>query len=198
MRIAFIITASITLLGALFKMLHWPGGGLILLVGILALFVTLIVSGIKCLGSKINRPLNGAERLIVAFMLFGILFKIQHWPGAGPLLVLSLSTLSMLYWAGTWALLGSGQSTDVKFSVPSFALGFLGYSAVAIGIMFKMQHWPGGQVILLVGLAASAVCQVWHWISVKDKEPAYIWHADTIVRAIWLFGWGAMLALPVG
>lgn len=198
MRIAFIISGSITFLGTLFKVQHWPGGGLLLLVGILALFVTLVISGIKCFGSKTNRPLNGAERLIVAFMLFGILFKIQHWPGAGPLLVLSLSSLSLLYWAGTWALLGSGQATEVKFSAPAFALGFIGYSVVAIGIMFKMQHWPGGQVQLLVGLATSAACHVWHWISVKDKEPEYIWHTDTIIRAIWLFGWGGMLALPAG
>ena len=198
MRIAFIISGSIALLGALFKVQHWPGGGLILLVGLLTLFITLMVSGIKQFTNKPSRPLNGVEQILAAWLVVALLLKIKHWPGAGVLLVLTLSTLAILYWGGTWALLGSGQSTDVKFSPSSFAIGFLGYSVIAIGIMFKLQHWPGGQVQIIAGLSGAAVCHIWHWVSVKDKEPSYIWHPDTILRAIWMFGWGGMLALPAG
>lgn len=167
------------------------------LAGFIGLAALLVISGVKAFGKQIERPLNGVERLVATMLILGLLFKIQHWPGAGVLLVVSISTLAMLYWAGTWALLGSGQKDSVKPTVVGFALGFA-YSIVAVGIMFKLQHWPGGQVMVIVGLISSVLCHIWHWFSVQDKESAYIWHTDTVIRAIWLLGWGAMLILPAG
>ncbi len=194
MRIAFISTALLTLVGLLFKIQHLPGAGIICVLGFFTLFVLMIVSGIKSFGSKVKRPLNGAERLVAAWLLLALLFKIQHWPGGGILLVVTLTTLALMYFAGLWALLNSGQAEESRPAPASFALGF-SYSVLIIGVLFKTQHWPGGDLQIMVGLFSAIPVQIWHWFSVKDTEPSYTWHADTVLRAIWLLGWGALILI---
>ncbi len=194
MRIAFITTVLLTLVGLLFKIQHWPGAGIICVLGFFTLFVLMIVSGIKSLGSKVKRPLNGAERLVAAWLLLALLFKIQHWPGGGILLVVTLTTLALKYFAGLWALLNSGQAEESRPSPASFALGFC-YSVLIIGILFKTQQWPGGDLQVMVGLFSAIPVHVWHWFSVKGAEPSYTWHADTVLRGIWLLGWGALILI---
>jgi len=194
MRKAFILSSLVAVIGLSFKQMHWPGGSMIVLIGLVALAVTLIVSGVKAMGKTENRPLNGAERIISAFLLIGLFFKLQHWPGAGVILVLTLSTLSIMYWGGTWLLLGSGQAKEVKPNLVGFVLGF-SYSVLAIGILFQLQNWPGGRTQILVGLIASALCHVWHWYSVKNDDSSYVWYTDIGLRVIWLFGLGILFAL---
>ena len=40
---------------------------------------------------------NNTEKAVIGIALVGALFKLQHWPGAGILLTVGLSTLAMLY-----------------------------------------------------------------------------------------------------
>jgi hypothetical protein len=77
--------------GTLFKLMHWPGAGPLLVLGISSFsmffiplfFIERMISNRKGLSIVTN-----IFAMLSTFMMFmGVLFKVMHWPGAGPLLV---------------------------------------------------------------------------------------------------------------
>ena len=85
------------IIGIIFKRNHWFFGGWILFIGSAALGVGNLMFGIRYVleENKIkylkNLCLIGG--LILAFAYSGQLFKLQHWPGAGPLVIIALVSL---------------------------------------------------------------------------------------------------------
>jgi hypothetical protein len=87
-------TAIIVFLGTLFKVNHWPGAAILLVSGIsILVFVYLplaLVSSYKAEGSK-GKKLLYIVTWLTAFIVFAaMLFKIQHWAGAGLLVLVSI------------------------------------------------------------------------------------------------------------
>jgi len=39
----------------------------------------------------------------------------------------------------------------------AFVSGALSFSLVALGILFKIQHWPGASILLVLGLGINAL-----------------------------------------
>jgi hypothetical protein len=74
----------------------------------------------------------------------GFMFKVQHWPGAGALIVFG-STLLFIY----FLLAVSEAEPGKKFT--SFLLN-LGFAIFTLGTLFKIQHWPGANLLLTLGL----------------------------------------------
>jgi hypothetical protein len=90
------------------------------------------------------------EKTLVAIFLVGIIFKLVHWPGGGPLVVVSLSTLALLYFP-----LALYFFCDKKIKQQNQTLSIITGSILAIipiGVMYKIQCWPGAQIYLLLGL----------------------------------------------
>lgn len=89
-----LVTAIIVFLGTLFKVNHWPGAAILLVVGITILvfvFMPLaLVSSYKAEGSKGKRLLYIVTWLTAFIVFAAMLFKIQHWAGAGLLLLVSI------------------------------------------------------------------------------------------------------------
>ena len=97
-------------------------------------------------------------------VLVALFFKVLHFPGGSLLLTITLMGLACIYLFWGFALFNnvsdenafnksaySGISTQqIMFSI----VAALALSAVCIGILFKIQHWPGAVVILLSGLIA--------------------------------------------
>ena len=194
MKIAIRIALTIAVLGILFKIQHWAGGGILSALGFLTLAVTMITSGFMGLGREDRRPASAAERIIVGIMLFGVLFKVQHWPGAGILLVVSITTLSILYFGVGWLLISPNQTKPGPFNIAALIVGF-GYSVLAIGILFKLQHWPGAMPQIFAGILGTLAAHAWHWFSVKNSEPAFEWLAETKIRPLILIGSAVGLVL---
>lgn len=88
------------------------------------------------------------ERVLIGIALFGILFKIQHYPGAGIMLVISLSCLSMM------SLLRSvlPSASKTKLGKIAKAVGSIGGSIAFVGLLFKIQHYPGASVMMMNGI----------------------------------------------
>ena len=93
-----VFSAFVFIIGAIFKLMHWPGAGIMLLLPIVIIsFIFLpLLFLIKSKEIKENR-----EKLTLGVgVLFGIilslsgLFKVMHWPGAH---VLWISALAMLF-----------------------------------------------------------------------------------------------------
>src|SRR5687768_18579012 len=108
--------------------------------------------------------------LIAAFI--GFIFKLQHWTGAGILVVSSLMLLSILYFPFGLLLFNDIKPGDSLRRTTyrnlstyriwgSVGLG-IALSAIASGILFKVQHYPGvasslsgGVTLLLIILVIS-------------------------------------------
>lgn len=91
--------------------------------------------------------------IAIAGLITGILFKTLHWPGANMLLLLS----GMLT-IGTFAIAFAQQRTTwhVQVRFPRLLLAAL--IAVVSGGLFKIMHWPGANMLLLIGLSG---CAIW-------------------------------------
>jgi hypothetical protein len=89
-----LVTTGILFCGILFKVQHWPGASIFLTIGIfMTVFIFLPLAlrdNYKAHGNKENRSLY-IVTWITCFVVFtSMLFKIQHWPGAGYGLLISL------------------------------------------------------------------------------------------------------------
>lgn len=77
-------------------------------------------------------------------------FKLMHWPGSGPLFVVSITLLSMIFIPLFFIerILSNKTGLNVAVNVT----GMISSSLIFIGIMFKTMHWPGAAPMLLLGL----------------------------------------------
>ena len=82
----------------------------------------------------------------------GVLFKTLHLPGASVLIVpgtvLFVFTLLPLIFYNTYKSEKNPGST-AKIKV---AFGYLGFSLVLVGFLFKMMHWPTAHIQLMLGI----------------------------------------------
>ena len=86
---------------------------------------------------------------LISVLLFfaGIIFKKLHWPGAGILLFIGAVTgivfLIMYLINGTKLLkIGIEKSNGIIAAITMIM--------VITGFTFKAQHWPGGQILMVV------------------------------------------------
>lgn len=80
-------------------------------------------------------------------VVFGCLFKIQHWAGAGIILTLGFFIFSLVYIPV--ALVNSYRSEKDKKLKWLYILAFLNILIICAGALFKIQHWPGAGQLLL-------------------------------------------------
>ncbi|MBE0678817.1 MAG: hypothetical protein IH592_08635 [Bacteroidales bacterium] len=89
-----VLTTMIVFLGGIFKVNHWPGAGVMLTIGMLMLiflFLPLaLINHYKAEGSRQNLLLYIVTWLTCLVVFGSMLFKIQHWPFAGKLLMIAL------------------------------------------------------------------------------------------------------------
>jgi hypothetical protein len=104
---------------------------------------TILDAGEKSPVQNIN---NNAEKAAIGIALVGTFFKLQHWPGASIMLVIGLSTLAMLYFPMGFYFL-TNKSEKIAAAVSGLFL-----SLVPLGIMFKVQHWPGASAMLTAAM----------------------------------------------
>lgn len=104
-----------------------------------------------------NESLNKVEFFSIGIVTFGILLKTFHLPGAGPLMIISFNILAFLYLAKSKYSASDASSKLVR--MVSY-MCYLAFSTGLMGILFKLQSWPGARVMLLissVGLMISIV-----------------------------------------
>lgn len=100
--------------------------------------------------------------IAIAGFILGLLFKTLHWPGASIILLTSgVLTFVML---GLLLFRKPGPMT-VQLQYPAMLIGAL--MAVITGGMFKIMHWPGANMLLLLGLT---VCAVWFLIPSRRAQ----------------------------
>lgn len=98
----------------------------------------------------------------IAGYILGILFKILHWPGSSIILITSgVLTIVML---GVLLVRKPGPLT-VQLQLPGMLIGSV--MAVITGGLLKFMHWPGANMLLLVGLST---CAAWFLITTRTPR----------------------------
>ena len=98
----------------------------------------------------ILRRVTAVVGLFVGFMVMvATVFKIQHYPGASIMMIVGLTFFASffipLYFISRFA--------EEKNTIARVAniLAILTLSPMAMGILFKIQHYPGASIMLLLG-----------------------------------------------
>lgn len=105
------------------------------------------------------------EWLLLALAGLGLLFKALAWPGGDLFLLTGLAILSSVYFCGGYWQTASGSTPIRVFSGIAFSIAI-------IGLLFKLLHWPGAAVELLVGIGASLITTVLAGLASRSTSPA--------------------------
>lgn len=159
---------------AMFKIQHWPGAGIMLTLGALILTFLFMPSALVVL-RKETRSRKRLVLFISAFLsaglfITGILFKIQHWNGAGPVLILAGAVVVFLLIPSLLsAALQNPEDTALR---PVYITGAIGLAAFFAGFLFKIMHWQGAGILLLCGLSVITIIVLpWYtWLKWKDEK----------------------------
>lgn len=141
------ITAGLTILGALFKSMHWPGAGLFIILG--GFFFSIIFMPLLILiklrddESKIEKFIFSLGFLFSIGLITGLLFKIMHWPYANNLMLYSTALFTFIY-VPVYFIVGI-KRPERKFntivnSVLMISIGGIFYSMFDLGYSKQFQE----------------------------------------------------------
>ena len=133
---SYVVVSSIFFVGLLFKLMHWPGAGSVLIGSMILIILALFFELVLQLKSKLEIP-RAIPYLFYILFVFGFIFKLMHWYGANNLLIISFSGVSVMF-------LKNAYSTNVKIDKIVAAL----FSCVLIFSLFKIMHWPHSSSLL--------------------------------------------------
>ncbi len=155
----------IIVVAMLFKLLHWPGAGIMFTLALFALAIVFlpIFAMVKIRDTRQqNEPVPLGFYLIgmIGGMLtiIGSLFKIQHMAGASVMLSAGLVVMALVF-LPTFAILKirSARARDEPVNKTYYILGVIAGVLFIAGAQFKIMHWPGAGIIILVSWMAVAL-----------------------------------------
>ena len=152
MKIFGNVSLALIGLGTIFKILHWPGASIGLTLGFLLLGLVFYPATISASYRKNGRKYLFLHILAIiggVALMFGILFKIQHWPGASILLTSGWGILLIIF-LPIWLIIYTIKSNNKK-ETRIYSLGVLGVIIFELSALFKIQHWPGAVIMLIIG-----------------------------------------------
>ncbi len=155
MNIFSTIALILIAFGALFKIMHWPGAGIMMTFGFFNLCFIALPAGLYVM-KKEMKDKKKTILFISAFIggfasLIGLLFKVQHWPMASILLVIGTIGICGLFIPTLLiSKLKSASNTKIKLTYIIGALGLFLYQA---GLAFQIQHWPGSKYLPIIGMS---------------------------------------------
>lgn len=80
--------------GCMFKIMHWPGAGIMFTLGILMLCFAFVpfafISSFRTEENKSWKNLYIITAIVLIIIMTGALFKVMHWPGAGTLILICI------------------------------------------------------------------------------------------------------------
>jgi hypothetical protein len=140
-------------LAAVAKIMHWPGASLLILLSTFIVSTIFFPAALYVWYKEVFQKKHGFIVILTFFagftFMYGTLFKIQHWPFANILLIIGeLLTIITIIIGGITFLISKSTSKDRKGLLVIGIIGLVGFS---LGTLFKIQHWPGATILLLLG-----------------------------------------------
>ncbi|NSW94900.1 MAG: hypothetical protein HPY62_09375 [Bacteroidales bacterium] len=86
----------------------------------------------------------------VMIIALGTMFKVNHWPGAGILLIAGISVLVLVFLPV--ALINSFKDENKKNKKLLYIITWLTSFVIFTAMLFKVQHWPGATYLMLISI----------------------------------------------
>lgn len=107
--------------------------------------------------------------LVSLLLLTGCVFKINHWPGANAIMTVSIFSLVLVFLPSALfsCYRAGGEKKKALFLAAYTSLLF-----IFLGAIFKILHWPGASVLLIIGMLMPIVffLPVYLWFHFREKE----------------------------
>ena len=178
---AFGVAAPLLLLAGLtFKVFHWPGAGILITLGLLIagavflpLFAMVRIRDTRQQDETVPMGLYLTGMIAGMFAIIGSLFKVQHWPGANVMITLGLATLAFAF-LPIYASVKKKEAAakNETFNSKLIIGGVIAGALVIIGALFKIMHWPGAGIVILVSWSLVGVILLPYLVlnQLKQKE----------------------------
>ena len=132
------IAPSLLIIGAIFKLQHWPGASILIVLGsfllaavYLPVFAMVSMRDTRKREKKVNKTLYVVGVITGFIFITGVLFKIMHWPGAGVALTVSVLLTVVLF----IPILVIHALKDKENQVQNFSILIFVLSFMAVNIM---------------------------------------------------------------
>lgn len=121
--------------------------------------------------------------------IFGAVFKVMHWPGAGMLIVLGGLSFTLIFLPLMIVL--KFKDEESKISKWVFSFGFLLAMGAGTGTIFKLMHWPYANFLMLwsVTLFVFAYVPLYYITQIRQAESKF----NATINAVLMMACGAML-----
>ncbi len=136
-----------------------------------------------------KRTLKISGIATILLIVFGVVFKSMHWPGAGIFVVLSLAFFSLVFIPLNIVL--KFKDDEVKSNRLIMTLGMLTASAGSIGALFKIMHWPMANIILFSSLLVFMLVFIPIYFVVRYRDPETKFNA--IINTTFMIGAAGIL-----
>lgn len=143
------------------------------------------------IGNKISAPLNRYEPFIAVFSLALIFLKNSTELKVGIFIVIILTSLAILYFFKAYARTDDENAGGGEIFVDK--LISFSSSLTTIGILFRIQHWPGFNQMLLAGSGALAVLFVVILVLRSRKPELKLFSQRILIRVFILAALGLVL-----
>jgi hypothetical protein len=146
--------------------------------------------------------MNKFEKIFGVLAVIALILKFASISGGSILATLSLTSLSFLYYLFGFALFNdiklknifkrsSYKGISVLRIISSVGVG-LGLSTICLGILFRIQFWPGGRMMLAVGLITILIITIIAFIDFLKSKSDY---KTILLRVAIIGGIGLLLFL---
>ncbi len=154
------VGAVLVIIGALFKIQHWPFSTVLLVGGWLCLAIAMVVRLLRN-GTR-EYWILGRDLLVLG--LIGVwMMRMLHWPLSGI----------------AWCIVAIGLVLSLRFGwnrygpkigerYPAAVLFGSAVVLIVLGTLFRIQHWPHSTPLLIIGLV---MVGAWFLITQRDERP---------------------------
>ncbi len=132
------------------------------------------------------------ERILATICLVSLFMKFLHLPGSGILLTLSTMSLAVYYAFYGYTVfhklkfkdLFSNEAKEQFTATEVFISKGSGMvmSIALVSILFKFQQWPGGKIMMVVGMVGCIALAVYSFIR-KSKEEGSLYR-NLMIRGV--------------
>ncbi|MBI9067627.1 MAG: hypothetical protein JEZ09_10070 [Salinivirgaceae bacterium] len=151
MKMIGVLAMSLMAFGALFKIFHWPGAAPMLAISFFFTTLVFFPTLLYVMYKEVNQKKQGLLYLTAfiggAAFMTGVLFKIMHWPEGDLLIFFGIILISFLLIP--MIIILRVKKLSINRSV--FLTGLISLMVFLFGFIFKMQHWPGANILKIFG-----------------------------------------------
>jgi hypothetical protein len=146
------IAAFAVVIATVFKINHLSYTGTIIAIAWTLMSIYLYFYILDKMGDSSGGKLllvNIVAAFCATFIDIGILFRLEHWPLAGTLITVGLVGFALIF----LPMLYIRKSKQAGANNLMNSAGALGLALFALGMLTKIQHWPGQTFLFIPGAA---------------------------------------------